>query len=77
MLLLPYLPGMSLDIGARLGHLYQRERKPIIAYVPRVEKFRMLIDGFELNGIPVASSIEGAVLMARALQLRPAGGSPP
>lgn len=76
-LLLPYLPGMSLDIGARLGHLYQRERKPVIAYVPRVEKFRMLIEGFELNGIPVASSIEGAVLMARALQLRrPGGGAP-
>jgi len=32
-----------------------------------VEKYTMLIEGFELNGIPVSSSIEGAVLMAKAL----------
>jgi acetyltransferase len=32
-----------------------------------VEKYDMLIEGFELNGIPVAPSIDGAVLMAKAL----------
>lgn len=75
-LLLPYIPGVSSDLGARLGQLFQRERKPIVAYVPNVEKYRMLIEGFELNGIPVSSSIEGAVLMAKALTLRrPAGGA--
>jgi len=42
--------------------------KPLIAYVPHVDKYRMLIEGFELNGIPVSPSIEGAVLMATALR---------
>ncbi|HCX02421.1 MAG TPA: CoA-binding protein, partial [Syntrophaceae bacterium] len=44
--------------------------KPFIAYVPHVEKYNMLIEGFELNGIPVSPSIEGAVLMAKALARR-------
>jgi acyl-CoA synthetase (NDP forming) len=67
-LLLPYLPGISSDLGARLSHIYMQTRKPLVAYVPYVEKYRMLIEGFELNGIPVSSSIEGAVHMADAMR---------
>lgn len=67
-LLLPYSPGISADIGARLSHVYQREGKPMIAYVPNEEKYRIIIEGFELNRVPVASSVEGAVLMAEALR---------
>jgi acyl-CoA synthetase (NDP forming) len=67
-LLLPYLPGITSDLGARLSQVYQREGKPLIAYVPHVEKYRMLIEGFELNGTPVSPSIEGAVQMADALR---------
>ncbi|MBW1720435.1 MAG: CoA-binding protein [Deltaproteobacteria bacterium] len=68
LLLLPYLPGISSDLGARLSNIYQKEGKVLIAYVPHVEKYRMLIEGFELNGVPVAHSIEAAVLMAEALR---------
>lgn len=67
-LLLPYLPGISLDLGARLSALYKREGKPLVAYVPHVEKYRMLIEGFEFNRTPVSPSIEGAVLMAEAMR---------
>jgi acetyltransferase len=67
-LLLPYLPGISSDLGARLSQVFQREGKPLVTYVPHVEKYRMLIEGFELNGIPVSPSIEGAVLMAEAMR---------
>jgi acetyltransferase len=67
-LLLPYLPGISLDLGARLSAVYKQEGKPLIAYVPHVEKYRMLIEGFELNRTPVSPSIEGAVLMAEAMR---------
>ena len=68
MLLLPYLPGITSDLGARLSSIYQKEGKALIAYVPHVEKFRMLIEGFELNGVPVSHFIEAAVLMAEALR---------
>ena len=67
-LLLPYSPGISADIGARLSYVYQNEGKPMVAYVPHVEKYRMLIEGFELNHVPVSSSIDGAVLMAEAMR---------
>ena len=67
-LLLPYLPGITSDLGAKLSHIYMQDRKPLVAYVPYVEKYRMLIEGFELNRIPVSSSIEGVVHMADAMR---------
>lgn len=67
-LLLPYVPGITSDLGARLSQVYRQEDKPLIAYVPHVERYRMFIEGFELNRIPVAHSIEGAVHMAEAMR---------
>lgn len=68
LLILPYLPGTSSDLGALLSQVYLKERKPLVAYLPHVEKYRMLIEGFELNRLPVSPSIEGAVLMAKVLR---------
>ncbi len=68
LLLLPYVPGITSDLGARLSQVYRQEGKPLIAYVPHVERYRMFIEGFELNRIPVAHSIEGAVHMAEAMR---------
>jgi acyl-CoA synthetase (NDP forming) len=68
MLLLPYLPGISSDLGARLSLVRKKTGKPLIAYVPHVEKYRMLFEGLEINHVPASSSIEGAVLMAQALR---------
>jgi acetyltransferase len=67
-LLLPYSPGISSDLGARLSYVFRREGKPVVAYVPHQERYRMLIEGFELNNVPVSSSIDGAVLMVDALR---------
>lgn len=67
-LLIPYSPGISADIGAKLSQVVRSEGKPFIAYVPNEDKYSIIIEGFELNDIPVASSVEGAVLMAKALK---------
>lgn len=67
-LLLPYLPGITSDLGARLSQIYRQTCKPMIAYVPHVEKYLMFVEGFQLNQIPVAHSIEEAVHMAEALR---------
>ncbi|MGC9324794.1 MAG: CoA-binding protein [Desulfomonilia bacterium] len=69
-LLLPYIPGITSDLGSKLSTIARQHAKPMVAYVPHVEKYDMLIEGFELNGIPVSPSIEGAVLMAKAIQRR-------
>ncbi len=68
MLLLPYSPGITSDLGARLSQVCSRNNKPLFAYVPHLDKYRMLIEGFEFNGVPVSPSIEGAVLMVEALR---------
>jgi acetyltransferase len=70
LLLLPYVPGITSDLGARLSQVYRQTDKPLIAYVPHVERYRMFIEGFELNRIPVAHAIEGAVHMAEAMRRR-------
>jgi acetyltransferase len=67
-LLLPYSPGITSDLGARLSQIYRKAEKPLFAYVPHLEKYRMLIEGFEFNRVPVSPSIEGAVLMAEAVR---------
>jgi acyl-CoA synthetase (NDP forming) len=67
-LLLPYVPGITSDLGARLSQIYRQTGKPMIAYVPHVEKYLMFVEGFQLNQIPVAHSIEEAVHMAEALK---------
>lgn len=67
-LLLPYMPGVSMDLGARMSFEARQMGKPLIAYVPHVEKYQIMTEGFELNGVPVAHSVEGAVLMAEAMR---------
>ena len=67
-LILPYSPGISAELGARISNVCKTEDKPVIAYIPNEDKYSMLIDGFELNRVPVSSSVEGAVLMAKALR---------
>jgi acetyltransferase len=67
-LLLPYTPGITADLAARLSQIYRQADKPLIAYVPHVEKYGIFIEGFEFNRIPVAHSIEGAVHMANAMR---------
>jgi len=67
-LLLPHIPGITSDSAARLSQIYWQEGKPMIAYVPHVEKYLMFVEGFQLNKIPVAHSIEETVHMAEALR---------
>lgn len=67
-LLLPYVPGITSDLGARLSQITRQSKKPTVAYVPHVDKYLMFIEGFQLNQIPVAHSIEEAVHMAEALR---------
>ena len=69
-LLLPYSPGITSDVGARLSQICRQEGKPLVAYVPHVEKYLMFVEGFQFNHVPVAHSIEEAVHMALALKRR-------
>ncbi len=70
LLLLPYAPGISLQIGARVANVAKRHNKTVIAYVPNLKKYEVIIRGFELNGIAVGDTIEEAVQMMNGILIR-------
>jgi acetyltransferase len=70
LLLLPYAPGISLQIGARVANVAKRFDKTVVAYVPDLDKYEVIIRGFELNGIAVGDTIEEAVQMMNAIRTR-------
>lgn len=70
LLLLPYAPGISLQIGARVANVAKRHVKTVVAYVPDLEKYEVIIRGFELNGIAVGDTIEEAVQMLNGIRMR-------
>lgn len=70
LLLLPYAPGISLQIGARVANVAKSHDKTVVSYVPDLEKYEVIIRGFELNGIPVGDTIEEAVQMLNGIRRR-------
>ncbi len=66
-LALPYTPMITSFIGTRLGHVVRRHDKPVAAYIPSLAKYEMVLEGFELNGIPVVHTIQESVQMMQAL----------
>ncbi|MDF1541147.1 MAG: CoA-binding protein, partial [Candidatus Thorarchaeota archaeon] len=70
LLLLPYAPGISLQIGARVANVAKLKNKTVVAYVPDLDKYEVIIRGFEINGIPCADTIEEAVQMINGIRKR-------
>ncbi|MHC4779738.1 MAG: CoA-binding protein [Planctomycetota bacterium] len=70
LLLLPYLPAITPDIGARIAQVRREAGKPVVTYIPHIDKYGIFIEGFETNGVPVAHTVPGAVHMAQALSRR-------
>lgn len=70
LLLLPYPPNISFQIGRRIANIVASKRKPIITFLPYVEKYSLIIESLELSNIPVFHSIKEAVQAVSALKLR-------
>jgi acyl-CoA synthetase (NDP forming) len=70
LLLLPYPPNISFQIGRRISNVVTEKQKPIITFIPYVEKYQMIIESLELNYIPVFHSIKEVVQAASALKER-------
>lgn len=70
LLLLPYAPGITLQIGAKVANVVKRYDRTVVAYVPDLEKYEVIIRGFELNGIPVGDTIEEAIQMLHGIRTR-------
>ncbi|MEE8182503.1 MAG: hypothetical protein V3T87_04245, partial [Candidatus Thorarchaeota archaeon] len=63
-------PGISLQIGARVANVTKQFNKCVVAYVPYLDKYEVILRGFELNGIPVGDTIEEAVQMLNGIRVR-------
>ncbi|TFF97359.1 MAG: CoA-binding protein, partial [Promethearchaeota archaeon] len=70
LLLLPYPPNISFQIGRRISNVVAEKEKPIITFIPYVEKYQMIIESLELNYIPVFHSIKEVVQAASSLKDR-------
>ncbi len=66
----PYPPTISMQIGRRLSNIAGRYGKPVVAYVPWLLKYDIIIEGFEINNVPVAHTVEEAVQMIKGLKMR-------
>jgi acyl-CoA synthetase (NDP forming) len=70
LLLLPYPPNISFQIGRRKANIISTKKKPVICFIPYVEKYSLIIESLEIANIPVFHSIKEAVQAASALKLR-------
>ncbi|MFX0136508.1 MAG: CoA-binding protein [Candidatus Hodarchaeota archaeon] len=70
LLLLPYPPNISFQIGRRIANIISTKRKPVVCFVPYVPKYSLIIESLELAYIPVFHSIKEAVQAVSALKHR-------
>jgi acetyltransferase len=70
LLLLPYPPNISFQVGRRIANIVSQERKPVICFIPYIEKYSLIIESLEISNIPVFHSIKEAVQAVSALKLR-------
>jgi acetyltransferase len=70
LLLLPYPPNISFQIGRRVANIIANKNKPVVCFVPYVPKYSLIIESLELANIPVFHSIKEAVQAVSALKER-------
>lgn len=70
LLLLPYPPNISFQIGRRIANQVTTHKKPVICFIPYVEKYSLIIQSLELANIPVFHSIKEVVQAASAVKER-------
>jgi acetyltransferase len=70
LLLLPYPPNISFQIGRRIANIVSTKNKPVVCFVPYVPKYSIIIESLELAYIPVFHSIKETVQAVSALKHR-------
>ena len=70
LLLLPYPPNISFQIGRRIANIITMKKKPVICFIPYIAKYSLIIESLEIANIPVFHSIKETVQAVSALKLR-------
>ncbi|MFX1288523.1 MAG: CoA-binding protein [Promethearchaeota archaeon] len=69
LLILPYTPSISFQIGRKIANRVTIDKKPLVCFIPYVQKYGLIIESLELSNIPVFHSIEEAVQAVSALKM--------
>jgi len=70
LLLLPYPPNISFQIGRRIANIVSTKNKPVVCFIPYVPKYALIIESLELAYIPTFHSIKETVQSVSALKHR-------
>jgi len=70
LLILPYPPNISFQVGRRIANVVLSKRKPVVCFIPYIPKYSLIIESLELSNIPVFHSIKEAVQAVSALKQR-------
>ena len=69
LLILPYTPSISFQIGRKIANRVSTDKKPLVCFIPYIQKYGLIIESLELSNIPVFHSIEEAVQAVSALKM--------
>lgn len=69
-LILPYTPSISFQVGRRIANIISLTKKPAVCFIPYIPKYNTIIEALELSNIPVFHSIEEAVQGVSMLKKR-------
>ena len=67
-IVVPYPPRISIQIGRRISLIARKYDKPLVCFVPYIEKYDLIRDSLELYHIPVAHTVSETVQMAAAIR---------
>ncbi len=70
LLILPYAPSISFQIGRRISNVITNYKKPVVCFIPYITKYGLIIEALELGNIPVFHSIKEAVQAVSAMKNR-------
>ena len=70
LLILPYAPSISFQIGRRISNVITSYKKPVVCFIPYIQKYGLIIEALELGNIPVFHSIKEAVQAVSAMKNR-------
>lgn len=67
-IVVPYPPAITVQIGRRISLIARVVQKPLVCFVPYIEKYNLIRDSLQLYNIPVAHTVTETVEMAAAIR---------
>ncbi|MHA1340660.1 MAG: CoA-binding protein [Promethearchaeota archaeon] len=67
-IVVPYPPAISIQVGRRISFIARHYNKPLVCFVPYIEKYNLIREALELYNIPVAHTVSELVQMAAAIR---------